>query len=169
MNLVQRPVRFNKDQAQGDVVTLLTCFDIADFFIYLANETGSFVSNLKLQKLVYYAQAWYLAINKKSLFDEDFEAWIHGPVIPELYQQYKQFGWRPIDKEVEPKLPEDVREFLKEVADEYFACDAYELEQMTHLESPWIQARGNLPVDAQSNEVIHKEWMKEYYGSRVQE
>lgn len=63
--------------------------DVADYFIWLANDSGSFISNLKLQKLVYYAQAWYLAIYGQSLFDEDFEAWVHGPIIPSLYQKYK--------------------------------------------------------------------------------
>ena len=52
--------------------------------------------NLKLQKLVYYAQAWHLALRDVPLFEEDFEAWVHGPVIPALYQEYKKFGWRPI-------------------------------------------------------------------------
>lgn len=148
---------------------VLSCFEIADYFIWLANETGSFISNLKLQKLVYYAQAWHLAIHNIPLFPEDFQAWVHGPVIPELYQKYKNFGWQPILKNVNPQLSENIKEFLDEVAQEYFACDAYELEQMTHVEAPWNLARGNLPPDAPSNAIIKKEWMKEYYGSRVEE
>ncbi|MCC5639755.1 DUF4065 domain-containing protein [Nostoc sp. CHAB 5844] len=148
---------------------MLSCFDIADYFIRLANETGSFISNLKLQKLVYYAQAWYLALYETPLFEEDFQAWVHGPVIPNLYQHYKTFGWQPILKDVDPQLPRDVVEFLDKVAEEYFACDAYELEQMTHVEDPWNLARGYLPPDAPSNEVIKKEWMKEYYGARAEE
>ncbi|MBW4690395.1 MAG: DUF4065 domain-containing protein [Lyngbya sp. HA4199-MV5] len=148
---------------------MLSCFDIADYFIWLANETGSFISNLKLQKLVYYAQAWHIALYNEPLFAEDFQAWVHGPVIPSLYQKYKAFGWQPIWEDATPKLPEDVVQFLDEVADEYFACDAYELEQMTHAEDPWGWARGNLPPDAPSNEIIKKEWMKEYYGARVEE
>ncbi|MFM6174756.1 MAG: Panacea domain-containing protein [Sphaerospermopsis kisseleviana] len=75
---------------------LLTCFEVAKYFIRLAHETGSFISNLKLQKLVYYAQAWHLALFEQPLFNEDFEAWIHGPVVPELYHYYKKFGWRNI-------------------------------------------------------------------------
>lgn len=144
--------------------------DIADYFIWLANYTGSFISNLKLQKLVYYAQAWYLAIHDKPLFDEDFEAWIHGPVIPELYKEYCGFKWKPILKEVEePKFSEEVRQFLDEVADVYFGLDAYELEQMTRSEAPWIEARGYLPTDASCNEIISKESMREYFKPRVEE
>ena len=151
------------------MIRLFSCFNIADYFIWLANETGSFISNLKLQKLVYYAQAWHLALHGTPLFQEDFQAWVHGPVIPELYQKYKDFGWQPILKEANPELPEDIRKFLDEVAQEYFACDAYELERMTHVEAPWTQARGNLSPDAPSDAVIKKEWMKEYYSSRVEE
>ncbi|MBW4615554.1 MAG: DUF4065 domain-containing protein [Desmonostoc vinosum HA7617-LM4] len=151
------------------MIVVLSCFEIADYFIWLANETGSFISNLKLQKLVYYAQAWYVALYDIPLFAEDFEAWIHGPVIPDLYQKYKHFGWQPILEDAKPKLPQNIQEFLGEVAQEYFACDAYELEKMTHAEAPWNLARGNIPADAPCNAVIKKEWIKEYYGSRVEE
>jgi uncharacterized phage-associated protein len=140
-----------------------TCFDIASYFIDLANRTGNTVSNLKLQKLVYYSQAWHLAIYGVPLFEEDFQAWVHGPVVPELYQKYEVFGWQPIQEDISPKLPTEVSVFLGEVADEYFACDAYELEQMTHVEAPWIQARGNLQSDSPSNAVIEKAWMMQYY------
>lgn len=150
---------------------MLSCFNVANYFIRLANETGSFISNLKLQKLVYYSQAWHLAIYETPLFPEDFQAWIHGPVIPVLYQKYKPFGWQPILQDANPELelPDEVREFLDELAEEYFACDAYELEQMTHDEAPWKWARGDIASDAPSNEIIKKDWMKEYYASRAEE
>lgn len=148
---------------------MLSCFDIANYFIWLANETGSFISNLKLQKLVYYAQAWHIALHDEPLFEEDFQAWVHGPVIPSLYQKYKSFGWQPISEDVAPDLHKDVFQFLDEVAEEYFASDAYELEQMTHAEDPWNWARGDLAPDEPSNEVIKKEWMKEFYRARVEE
>lgn len=149
---------------------MLTCYNVAEFFIHLANNTGSYISNLKLQKLVYYAQAWYLGIYGTPLFEEDFEAWVHGPVIPALYREYKEFGWKPILKEVqEPELSEEIKSFLDEVASIYFSCDAYELERMTHQEDPWIQARGGLPIDTPCNEMISKESMREYYKARASE
>jgi uncharacterized phage-associated protein len=144
-------------------------FDIAKYFIWLANETGSFISNLKLQKLVYYAQAWHLALHEQPLFNEDFEAWVHGPVIPDLYHNYKNFGWKPIQEEITLDLPETILSYLKEVADEYFACDAYELEQMTHLEAPWQRARVGLMPDQPSSNIIQKTWMQEYYKARAEE
>ncbi|MBD2771470.1 Panacea domain-containing protein [Iningainema tapete] len=149
---------------------MLNCYNVADFFIHLANETGSYISNLKLQKLVYYAQAWYLAIYGTPLFEEDFEAWVHGPVIPALYREYKSFGWQPILKDVQkPELSENIAHFLNEVAEVYFACDAYELERMTHQEDPWIKARDGLSMDAPCNAIISKESMREYYKARVEE
>jgi uncharacterized phage-associated protein len=146
-----------------------SCFDIANYFICLANQTNATVSNLKLQKLVYYAQAWHLAIHQIPLFEADFQAWIHGPVIPELYQKYKHFSWQPIVDTASPVLDAETLSFLDEVADEYLTCDAYELEQMTQIEAPWNQARVGLLPDAPSNAMIEKAWMKEYYSARVKE
>ena len=54
------------------------------------------ISNLKLQKLIYYAQAFHLAIYELPFFDEDFEAWTHGPVCPEIYHKYKHYKSSPI-------------------------------------------------------------------------
>ena len=143
--------------------------DIAKYFIWLANETGSYISNLKLQKLVYYSQAWHLALHDQALFDEDFEAWVHGPVIPGLYHSYKHFGWKPIQEEITLDLPEATLSYLKEVADEYFACDAYELEQMTHAEAPWQRARVGLMPDQASTNINQKTWIQEYYTARAEE
>jgi uncharacterized phage-associated protein len=143
---------------------------VAEYFIHLANVTGSYISNMKLQKLVYYAQAWHLALKDKPLFPEDFEAWIHGPVLPSLYHNYKQFGWKPIQKEVEePKFSEELSSFLEELSTVYFACDAYELELMTHREDPWIAARGGLPPDERCTAQISKESMCRYYKSLAEE
>lgn len=82
--------------------TVQSCFDIASYFIERANQTKSTINNLKLQKLVYYSQAWHLAIHGIPLFKEDFQAWVHGPVVPELYQKYKGFGWQPIKEAASP-------------------------------------------------------------------
>jgi uncharacterized phage-associated protein len=150
-------------------VLIIDSFSIANFFIDLANNTGSFISNLKLQKLVYYSQAWHLALHGEPLFEEDFEAWIHGPVLPNLYHTYKHFGWKPIQEDVQVNLPLAILDYLNEVADEYFVCDAYELEQMTHLEAPWQKARVGLSSDEPSTAIILKNWMQEYYKARAEE
>lgn len=143
---------------------------VADYFLNLGNETGSLITPLKLQKLVYYAQAWHLALYDSALFDDEFEAWVHGPVVRSLWEEYRGFEWRPIGREnVEIDLPPSVVEFLGEVAKVYFSCDPYELERMTHLEAPWLEARGNLPPDALCNNIISKESMKQFYRARASE
>ncbi|PSR22404.1 MAG: hypothetical protein C7B43_20775 [Sulfobacillus benefaciens] len=146
--------------------------DIADYFIALSNVTGNLVSNLKLQKLMYYAQAWHLALYGHRLFDGEFEAWIHGPVLPVLYRDYKQFGWKPIEREdlndasvkhLENKFGEKLLSFLSEIVEEYFGLTAYELERLTHKEEPWQRARRGFSADEPCHRIIADEWMKKYY------
>ena len=149
-------------------MALTTASEIANYFIYVANETGSFISNLKLQKLVYYAQAWHLGIYDTPLFDEEFEAWVHGPVIPSLFEEYKEFRWTPILKEVKkPGFPKKIEEFLEEINEIYFLCDGLELELMTTRESPWMESRKGLPRDEHSEAIISKESMRDYYKQRA--
>ncbi len=144
------------------------CFDIANFFLDRANKTGSHVSNLKLQKLVFYAQAWHLAMYDQSLFDDDFEAWIHGPVIPVLWKKYKSYKYKPIDEEVAaPELGDKTNGFLEEVVEAYFGEDAYTMELMTHREMPWLSARkGHAPYE-RCSVLISKDSMKEFFKDRL--
>ena len=75
----------------------LSPFDVANWFTCsLDREAGDSITHLKLQKLIYYSQAWSLALNGIALFEEDFEAWAHGPVIPEVYQEYKEYGFNAL-------------------------------------------------------------------------
>ena len=83
----------------------ITISDIADYFITKNHEYGDYITNLKLQKLVYYAQAWYLAFLDKPLFDEDFEAWVHGPVNRDLYDRY--FWGKSIEKSCRDKSQDE--------------------------------------------------------------
>jgi uncharacterized phage-associated protein len=77
-----------------------TCVeDVVEYFIYLSSKDQKGISNKKLQKLVYYAQAWSLAFTEKPLFPEKFEAWIHGPAVPSLYRKFKKFGFKPVESQ----------------------------------------------------------------------
>ena len=148
--------------------------DVAKFFLAFANETGESITNLKLQKLVYYAQAWYLANYGKPLFADDFQAWIHGPVIPDLYQTYKTFGSGPIVtafqlKDIEKDLDSDTAEYLNEVAKVYMPFGGYQLEMMTHKETPWLEARGNLEPDQRCENLISKTSMQKFYGQKTKD
>lgn len=152
----------------------ITYEDVADYFLALANETGESITNLKLQKLVYYAQAWSLAIKNKELFNDDFQAWVHGPVLPDLYHKYKSFGYLPINKtitidEVKTRIDKGTFGFLEEVAKVYMKYGAYEMEMMTHREAPWVEARKNHGADENCENIISKNSMRNFYGERAKE
>ena len=151
--------------------------NLANFFISLSNETGNLITNLKLQKLLYYAQAWHLAYFGNRVIEGDFQAWIHGPVIPEAYRQFREFGWKPIENDAlnqdfidhfctDVVNPEQC-ELLNDVVDEYFGLTAFKLEKLTHSEDPWIIARGDLPPDTPSENLISDESMIAYYQQFV--
>jgi uncharacterized phage-associated protein len=147
----------------------ITAQQVADYIIASAHECGAFVSNLKLQKLLYYTQAWYLAIFGKPLFTEKFQAWLHGPAIPDIWRRYNNYRWMNIDEAATaPEFSDELSQFMKELMDEYLPLDASKLEQMTHREDPWIIARGGIPMDQPSNNVIDEGIMRDYYRARLQ-
>jgi uncharacterized phage-associated protein len=145
--------------------------EIANYFIWLASQSNVEINAYKLQKLVYYAQAWHLAIYGTQLFNADFQAWVHGPVIPDLLEKYQsQFSWEPIVERIDrPKLSEEIGEFLEEVADAYLEYDDETLERMICGEMAWLEARGDLPRDESCHGIISQESMKKYYSGRVKE
>ena len=149
---------------------------IAEYFIAVANTTGELITNLKLQKLVYYAQAWHLAIYNQPLFREDFQAWVHGPVLPSLYNNYKRFRGSPIKREdldeqflngLKLEFGDGLAGFMDEVTGEYFGISAYDLEQLTHSEEPWIKARRGCQIDEICMNNIEKSWIENYYKQRL--
>lgn len=145
--------------------------DIANTFIWLASKTDVEINVYKLQKLVYYAQAWHLGVYGIPLFDRDFQAWIHGPVIPDLLEKYqREFSWEPIIEKIEkPQVSQQIGEFIAEVAEAYFQYDDETLERIVCSEMPWLEARGNLPRDESCHAIISQESMKKYYSARVKE
>ena len=148
----------------------LVAFDVADFFL----SKGS-LTQKKLQKLVYYAYAWFIALNNESkdeitneLFKEQPEAWIHGPVFPSLYDRYKNYNWNEIEKkESNLKLNKDLEAFLDDIWMKFGEFTADELEYMTHQESPWIKARKNVDFFERSNKKISKEDIFMYYNGLI--
>ncbi|MER3122662.1 type II toxin-antitoxin system antitoxin SocA domain-containing protein [Bacillus altitudinis] len=122
------------------------------------------MTHKKLQKLCYYAYAWHLTLYKKPLFEEKFQAWIHGPVAPNLYKKYREFGWRDIpqsDSDVE--MEDRSFEIVNMVFDSYGHLDGDELEYLTHVESPWLEARKGLEIDAISQNELNDDTIIRYY------
>lgn len=146
----------------------LTINDVANYFLSKDSMTPK-----KLQKMVYYAYAWYITLyNEKPdeitnvLFDEKPEAWIHGPVFPSLYNKYRNYGWNEIEK-IENyndfKLNKDLKSFLDDVWKKFNEFSADQLESMTHAEQPWIKARNGIDKNAPSSKKISQEDIFNYY------
>lgn len=146
---------------------MATAKEVANYLITLNNEKcqegESGLTNLKLQKLAYYAQGFYGAIYNKPLFNEPIEAWTHGPVVPSLYHDYKQYGSNPIVSSLSQEnlqLTDDEMTLLQEVYDVYGQFSAWRLRDMTHEESPWLNH------EREAEEIPFEE-MRDFFKSRV--
>jgi len=145
---------------------MLTCHEIAEYFLARARideESGEAISNLKLQKLVYYAQGVFLALNDDPLFGEPIEAWTHGPVVAELYHRFKEHGSDaiPFNDEIDlEKYDTKTREVLDEVYQFFGQFSGWKLRNMTHEEPPWANARKTGTISHAS--------MREYFKTIVE-
>jgi uncharacterized phage-associated protein len=117
--------------------------DVAQFVLASADADDNDISNLKLQKLCYYAQGIIAAMRGERLFKERVVAWDHGPVVPEIYHAYKENGGRtiPTVNDFDPAVFEEKdRKALTDVFEYYGQFSAWRLRNMTHEEKPWIDA-----------------------------
>ena len=126
------------------------------------------VSNLKLQKLLYYAQAWNLALTEEPLFSDTCEAWVHGPVVARVFGEYKSNRWAPISDPLGPIVGDfGITAHIDSVLEAYGDLGATQLERLTHQERPWLEARAGLAPDEPSRNPISMKSMKEFYSSLV--
>ncbi|VAW76025.1 possible prophage ps3 protein01-like protein [hydrothermal vent metagenome] len=144
---------------------MLSCHQVADYILAQVDpDAGDLISNLKLQKLIYYAQGFHLAIYGEPLFSESIEAWTHGPVSPDLYHRFKDCESNPIPvpDEIDFSVYEQpVREFLDEVYSVFGQFSAWKLRNMTHDEPPWKEAAPNT--------VITHDAMRAYFSTQITE
>ena len=142
---------------------------IAQCFInFVDRSAGDDITHLKLQKLVYYAQAWWLANKNEALFHEDMEAWTHGPVVPSLWTEYKSHSWSSLPPQVvSSPLDKNLTAFLRHIYEQYGKFSAKELEKRTHDEDPWLKTRGGRPLEAKCTEPIDKKLIRDYYARRI--
>lgn len=148
----------------SNVQRVVTASQVARYVVREFQEREDPVTNLKLQKLLYYIQGWYLGLYGTPIFEDDFEAWVHGPVVPGVFQIYRDYRWNPIVGEVtEPDLPKQVVAHIDEVLEIYGGDTGWSLEARTHKERPWRKARGDLAADEPSNEIITKKSMKRFF------
>lgn len=122
-------------------------------------------SNKKLQKLLYYVQAWSLAFDNGPVFEDEIEAWVHGPVVRSVYRKYKDFGFNPIIVDNRGYdvdcFSDTTKAIMDNVLKTYSKYDAEFLEMRTHLEAPWIDARTTGVA------IISQDSMRTYYKSML--
>lgn len=126
------------------------------------------ITPLSLQKVLYYVQGFHFAFYRSLLFTEECEAWVHGPVYPEVYGRYKCYCFDPIDKVNEPDdflLSSEEKILLDSIIRHVCCYSGKTLESFTHTETPWVTARGGLAAGANSDVIIQKEAIGKYFSS----
>ena len=137
--------------------------NVHDVAAYILARQGR-MTTMKLQKLVYYSQAWALVWDEKPLFPERIEAWANGPVVPDLYARHRGFfeveGWQGDPRALEGWQTETI----DAVCSLYGDKASQWLSDLTHMEAPWRDAREGLPPGARGNNEITPAALSEYYG-----
>lgn len=126
--------------------------DIANKLLHRAyvDESSELMSNMKLQKMLYYEQGFHLAYFGVPLFDADIQAWTFGPVVPEIYEAYKANGRLGIEPQGDPiRLTDEEESLFNEVFEVYNEYSAAGLVTQTHSETPWIETPKQGVIDQQ--------------------
>ena len=148
---------------------------LCDYIITKISASGETMSNLKLQKLAYYADAWYLAFFDEKLVDEGFQAWIHGPVSRAIYNRFSSTKSLYSDITIADctpgfdlsSIPAAAAAHIDGVLEFYGAFSGAQLEDMTHKEEPWIKAREGYRPSARCEVVIDRNIPRDFYRSRL--
>lgn len=147
---------------------------VTKYILYRCGFDGDVITNLKMQKLLYFVYVWHLIKLGESCFEEKFQAWPNGPVLASVYQELKQFGALPIDIDFSGiKKEEDLQSLTKElgaaknlideVYEKYATLTPFQLVSLTHQETAWNNARQGLKFDeASKNELNDKDILSQY-------
>lgn len=135
--------------------------NIAKYIILKYDE----MTPLALQKLLYYAQAFYKVFTEEYLFENDCEAWVHGPVYREIYDEYRNYGRNAIEIEQQEVLLTEIEERIVNSIIKYFGCyNGKVLEEMTHSEMPWVLTRKGLNKYDSCSRIIGKDLIDNYFN-----
>jgi uncharacterized phage-associated protein len=138
---------------------------VYDVAAYILGVRGRMTA-MKLQKLVYYCQAWSLVWDEAPLFDESIEAWANGPVVPALYNLHRgEYYVSQLVQGDATSLNTNQIETITEVLSFYGEKTSQWLSDLTHMEAPWLEARKGLSPGQRGSQVISHSSMAEYYGS----
>jgi uncharacterized phage-associated protein len=155
----------------GSVFPMATAKQIANWIVHhSSNDLGAPIDPMSLEKFLYYAQCFQLALRDNPLFPDEILAWQKGPVVAAVYMHYNRFGWNPIIPDVyieQNRLSAETTDFLKQIIMFFGRYTATLLSQATHEESPWKDARHDTDPDVPSGEVISQLEMKSYYRGLI--
>lgn len=147
---------------------------IANYFVHKAALEDGYVDPLKLQKLIYFANGWHLALEGHPLIQEPIRAWKYGPVVEPVYHAFKRFGARPIDDPAEgvmniPRQDREARELLDSVWDLYGHYSGVQLSNLSHdPEGPWA-ARTRGGTSFGFGPKMRNEEMRAYFEQQLEE
>ncbi|HAX74216.1 MAG TPA: hypothetical protein DCY20_11900 [Firmicutes bacterium] len=150
-----------KDSANYDM-SFSKIDDVIKYILFLSDD----ITPLALQKILYYCQGFYKSFCGEELFFDYCEAWIHGPVYPNVYYKFRENGYRVIEKEIEVstiKLTKIEKELIYQIVNSFGCYSGKVLENMTHSEKPWREARLNLEDNMPSKEKINKNVIYQYF------
>ena len=136
--------------------------EVAKYVVNFSSQSGDKITQLKLQKILYYIQGTYLALKGRPVFSDEIMAWKLGPAVHSVYSEYKQYGDQPIqasDSEVDIELEDKL--FIAEIYKRYKDFTAAMLVEKTHDEAPWRDTTGN---DVISNESIRDFFVNVVYN-----
>ena len=160
---------------------------VANYFIDYAEQNGESLTPMKLQKLIYFAHGWHLALTDgEKLINEMVEAWDYGPVIPSLYNEFREFGRYPITRKAkhssfrgtkliseEPYLPDEAnfaKELLKKIWDVYGGYNGVQLSNVAHENgSPWYQITQQFPNGIPKNLDLPDNLIQDYFTRQMEE
>jgi uncharacterized phage-associated protein len=151
--------------------------------IALANYVllkGGPMNHLKLQKIIYYVEAYHLALFGNSLIDDEFEAWVHGPVSRKLWKafsKYSVYNLISFDRSRSREIENTFTSFLSEIQATFVnrvisgakSKTGNQLEALSHVEDPWRNARKGLSPGLPSRNLISKTEMTLYYKTKYSE
>jgi uncharacterized phage-associated protein len=149
-------------------MSLSSIVDVAKYILHKKCE----ITPMRLQKLCYYSQGWTLAWTNTLLFKEDFMAFACGPVCDELLKLHKGiFVLRDGDLgEYDPfALNEEESESVDVVLEGYSSFPPFQLTEMVHQETPWLEARGGLKLGLKCRNIIPKESIHNYFKTELAE
>lgn len=145
---------------------------VADYFLLKADyAAGDCITNLRMQKLCFFAQVWSVVATDSPIFDDRIEAWALGPVMPKLYRRFRKYKWQSIDPaEAKNKrfqrLAEAQLEILQQVWDVFSAMSPRQLVHLTHAHAPWQDAYGDRPSGRACDEEITIDAIRQFYGKK---